>query len=46
MITDERIRELCAHVVKSRDGEFQKALLELQEAIESRLNSGPQKDGD
>lgn len=46
MIADERIRELCARVVKSRDGEFQKALLELQEAIESRLNSDQPKDGD
>lgn len=45
MITDDRIREICARVVKSRDGEFQKALAELQEAIESRLNSDPQKDG-
>lgn len=39
MITDERIRSLCDRVVKSQGAEFEAALLELQEAIETHLDA-------
>lgn len=39
MNSDERIRSLCERVVESKGAEFQAALLELQEALESRQDS-------
>jgi hypothetical protein len=34
MNNDERIRELCARVVATKGAEFQKALVELADAID------------
>lgn len=39
MVPDERIRELCVRVVTGQGAEFQAALMELKEAIDTRLGA-------
>lgn len=40
MPSDEEIRLLCARVVNARGMDFDKAIAELQSAIEARLTNG------
>lgn len=47
MPSDEEIRLLCARVVNARGKDFEKAIAELQSAIEARLTTGDEpKPGD
>jgi hypothetical protein len=44
-MTNERIRELCARVVKTRGAEFETAIVELANALELWQNNQNKEDG-